>query len=83
VTPTHPGDALADTLAAYGGGTACEPVPPRSDDPPLDLDVQHERVGAWTVAFLDAHVRGDGRALGALLEAADGVDARADDPAVP
>jgi predicted dienelactone hydrolase len=77
VTPTRPGDALADTLAAYGGGTDCD-APPRSDDAPLALDVQHARVGAWTVAFLDAHVRGDRAALAALLEAAEGVDARAE-----
>jgi len=66
VTPTHPGDPLADTLQALGGGTACLPVPPPADDAPLPTASQHDLSTAWTRAFLDATLRGERAGLEAL-----------------
>lgn len=71
VTPTRPGDPLADTLAAYGGGTACEPVPARADDPTIPAADQHALTAAWMAAFADETLRLDAQALDALKVAAD------------
>ncbi len=71
VTPTRPGDPLADTLAAYGGGTACEPVPARAGDPTMPSDEQHALTAAWMGAFADATLRGDPAALDALKSGGD------------
>lgn len=83
VTPTRPGDPLADSLAAYGGGTACEPVPARTGDPTLALQDEHDLLAAWTIAFLDAHLRDQPAALGArVADPGPLVQAQADDPAI-
>lgn len=56
-TPTTTREPLALTLAKYGGGNACEPIPPPADDPPLAFDAQHDLTASAVTAFLDAAVR--------------------------
>ena len=51
--PTTAHDAIAVALAAYGGGTACDPTPPGGTDEPLTPAAQHDHTVAIVRAFLD------------------------------
>lgn len=63
--PTTTRDPLAQALAQWGGGTACEPVPvvPAAT---LSFEAQHRLTSAVVAAFLDDAVRGEPQSLGAL-----------------
>ena len=64
--PTTPSAPLAETLAAYGGGTACTPQTPAAQT--LSFDEQHALTIALVADFLDSAVRADDAQLAALLE---------------
>jgi len=64
--PTTPSAPLAETLAAYGGGTACTPQSPGPQT--LSFDEQHALTVALVADFLDSAVRADDAQLAALLE---------------
>jgi fermentation-respiration switch protein FrsA (DUF1100 family) len=71
VLPVNTSSDLAIALEAYGGGTACEPVPPPGTDPTMDFDEQHRHAIAWTTAFLDRVLHGQATALDGLKDAND------------
>ncbi len=53
VMPTTASSDLATTLAHYGDGAACEPIPAPAGDPEMDYDVQHDLAARLVVAYLD------------------------------
>jgi hypothetical protein len=55
--PTTVDDPIAMALSAWGGGTACSPVPPPGSDPPLSFDDQHAQTLAAVQPFLDAQLK--------------------------
>jgi hypothetical protein len=71
VTPTNLGDPLAQTLAAWGGATACLPVPPTGTGTPLPPADQRTLTTTWATAFLDGVLRGDASGLDALETTSD------------
>jgi len=69
--PTTASSDLAKTLAAYGDGAACEPIPPPSSDAKLDFDAQHALAIEIVSTYLDAVMLGLGEPLAELEAAAD------------
>ena len=67
-SPTTPADPLAQTLTAYGGGTACLPIPNPAADAPLAFDAQHLLTARVVAAFLDEQLRGEPMSLDALSD---------------
>ena len=64
--PTTPADPLAQTLAIYGGGTACTPQTPGPAT--LSFDEQHALTLSLVGSFLDAEILGQTNPLSTLDE---------------
>ena len=64
-TQTTSTSPVVSALVRYGSNP-CEPVPPPISDPLMAFDVQHRHTVEWTVAFVEAILRGRGAAMVAL-----------------
>jgi predicted dienelactone hydrolase len=69
--PTTMDSDLAVTLARYGNGSDCAPIPAPRMDPMMTLEAQHARTLAWSRAFLDATLRASPAGLTSLEGAGD------------